>query len=74
MNVVCASLLALAVGQTPTDEQFNSLRDQIVPAREELGWRSLNWHGTLWEAIQRGREDNKPILLYAMNGHPLACT
>lgn len=74
MNPFITALLALAVTQTPTDENFNSLRDQIVPAKEELGWRGLPWNITLNEALQRGRKDSKPILLYAMNGHPLACT
>lgn len=74
MNLLYAGLLALSVTQTPTDENLDSLRDQIMPGKEELAWRTLPWQITLKEAIQRGGQDGKPILLYAMNGHPLACT
>lgn len=37
-------------------------------------WRKIAWRTTLGEAIVEASRDKKPILLWAMNGHPLGCT
>lgn len=42
----------------------------IEPTSDELGWRSLRWHSHLSDAAQEARDLNRPILLWAMNGHP----
>lgn len=69
-------LVQISPSQTPipTDQNWTVLRNQIVPSKDELGWRGLDWNVTLWEAIQKSKTSGKPVLLYAMNGHPLACT
>lgn len=46
----------------------------IVPNDEEMQWRAIPWLGTLAEAVVQAHAQDKPILLWAMNGHPLACT
>lgn len=40
------------------------------PSAEELGWRSIRWHSSLSEAADEAKKLNRPILLWAMNGHP----
>lgn len=45
-----------------------------VPTDEEMQWRAIPWLGTLAEAVVLAHAQDKPILLWAMNGHPLACT
>lgn len=42
----------------------------IRPSAEELGWRSVRWHRSLSEAAEEARKLDRPILLWAMNGHP----
>ena len=46
----------------------------VVPTADELAWRAIPWLGTLAEAVVQAHAQDKPILLWAMNGHPLACT
>jgi hypothetical protein len=46
----------------------------VTPRPEELQWRAIPWLGTLGEAVARAQSQDRPILLWAMNGHPLACT
>ncbi len=57
----------------PSDD-LDRLRDQVVATRQELKWRDVAWLPTLGEGLRRARKDDRPVLLYAMNGHPLGCT
>lgn len=61
-------------GQAPTEQNWNQLWGRIVPAAREMAWLDLDWNVTLWDAVQKSKAVDKPILLYAMNGHPLGCT
>jgi hypothetical protein len=47
---------------------------RILPAPEELAWSEIPWRPSLWEALAEAREQGQPVLLWAMNGHPLGCT
>ncbi|HLF92561.1 MAG TPA: hypothetical protein VJB14_03815 [Planctomycetota bacterium] len=69
-----AALLAFALAQDVTDENYEKLKTSILPPAEELAWRKIPWRPTFWEAVVEAQEKEKPILLWAMNGHPLACT
>ena len=57
-----------------TDETFAGLRDFIIPSKEESAWRDIGWYPSLWGAVVEAHAQKKPVLLWAMNGHPLACT
>ena len=63
-----------ALAQELNDASYERLRDYIVPKPAELGYRSIPWRATYWEAVVEAQEIDKPILLWVMNGHPLACT
>ena len=65
-----APLVAPALDATT----FEELRDFVRPTKDETGWRDLGWHPTLWGAVVAAHRAKKPILLWAMNGHPLGCT
>ena len=39
-----------------------------------FAWRKIPWRRTLWEAALEAQKRDMPILLWAMNGHPLGCT
>ncbi len=60
--------------QEPTGESFEKLFACILPKEEELAWQKVPWRRTLWEAVTDAQKQDMPILLWAMNGHPLACT
>jgi hypothetical protein len=42
----------------------------IRPSAGELGWRNVRWHRSLSEAAEEAEQLKRPILLWAMNGHP----
>ena len=54
-------------------EEFARLHRAIKPRPEEQRWTQIPWETDLWEARRLAREAGKPILLWAMNGHPLGC-
>jgi hypothetical protein len=56
------------------DKTLARWRDRIRPKAEELSVNSVKWLPTFWEAVIAAQKKDRPILLWAMNGHPLACT
>lgn len=65
---------AASPGPELTDASFAKLRDLIRPTREETSWLEVPWQPTFWNAVLEAQRLDKPILIWAMNGHPLACT
>ena len=58
----------------PSDpEAFARLHRAIKPRPEERRWTQIPWEIDLWAARRLARAAGKPILLWAMNGHPLGC-
>jgi hypothetical protein len=60
--------------QEATPESFEKLISEIIPKDESLAWKRIPWHPTLGAAALEARKRDMPILLWAMNGHPLDCT
>ena len=57
-----------------TDKTLAQWRDRIRPKADDLCYQTVDWLPTFWDAVIAAQEADKPILLWAMNGHPLACT
>jgi hypothetical protein len=53
---------------------FEKWWDYIRPSETEAAYMRQSFFTTLWEAVVRANREHKPILLWAMNGHPMACT
>jgi hypothetical protein len=51
-----------------------SVREHVLPDASEVAFRSLGWRASLWDGVVAAQEQERPILLWAMNGHPLGCT
>lgn len=66
-------LLALPV-QDRWDPSWEHWRDYLVPPRAEQTWLDVDWRPEFWGAVREGQAERKPVLLWAMNGHPLGCT
>ncbi|MFO0876171.1 MAG: hypothetical protein U0840_02270 [Gemmataceae bacterium] len=64
--------LALLCPAEVRDSDLDRLRRQIVPSTAEQAWLRLDWEVTLWDAVVRAQKEDRPILFYAMNGHPMA--
>jgi hypothetical protein len=57
-----------------TDASYAALRDQVRPNASELAWQKIPWRASVWDGIVEGQQKDKPILIWMLNGHPLACT
>ncbi len=56
------------------DNTFTLWRDRIRPKTAERCFETVHWLPTFWDGVMTAQKEDKPILLWAMNGHPLACT
>jgi hypothetical protein len=67
------SLLLCLAFQDLNADTYEKIRDHVVPAKDELKWLDIGWRPSVWDALVEAQKDDKPILIWAMNGHPLAC-
>ena len=74
--LLVAAVLAAGPASAPelTEKTFDSWYRYILPKESELTWRRIGWRGTLGQAWIEAHKKDKPILFWAMNGHPLGCT
>jgi hypothetical protein len=68
-----ASLLPSQESQNRAPEKLDSILEQILPTESELRWKDVDWRVSLADGIADAQVAEKPILLWAMNGHPLGC-
>jgi hypothetical protein len=75
MHTLLFAALA-TLGQAPelNDQSLPRWRDLIRPEAKEEGYLEIPWRESFHVAVKEARETGKPILLWAMNGHPLGCT
>jgi hypothetical protein len=73
MFAVTTSTLAGQKDAKLTESTLAEWRAAILPSAEELAWRKIPWRSELHTALVDGHVADKPILLWAMNGHPLGC-
>jgi hypothetical protein len=59
---------------TLSDDTIRKWVDYIRPSDADNKWERLEWRTELGAAIQEAQALQRPILLWAMNGHPLGCT
>jgi len=73
-----SSVVMRAMADQPPAELNNATFaqwcDRIRPKSTELCFATVNWLPTLWDGVIAAQKQDMPILLWAMNGHPLACT
>jgi len=60
----------------PLPTQGNSLawRQHILPSPNELEYEKIPWIDSFAEGLLAANAQQKPLLFWAMNGHPLGCT
>lgn len=69
---ICSALLVELPAQAPlTSDQ---LQQFVLPSGDELAWRAIPWHASFSAGVIAADQVDKPLLLWAMNGHPLGCT
>jgi hypothetical protein len=53
---------------------FEQWKRYLEPKAAECAFEGIAWRPTFYEAVVEAQEKDRPILLWAMNGHPLGCT
>jgi|TARA_B110000263_G_scaffold181024_1_gene158571 hypothetical protein len=57
-----------------TQANYTKWREHVLPRNWELSYRKIPWRMSFWDAVIEAQAREKPILLWAMNGHPLCNT
>ncbi len=67
---------ATARGELPllNDSNWIAWRDHLLPAEADVAWERIPWIAALGEGVRRASAEDRPVLVWVMNGHPLACT
>ena len=58
----------------PTTKNKAAWRRHILPTESELAFEKIPWADSFGAGMKEARVQNKPVLFWAMNGHPLGCT
>ena len=53
---------------------YTMWQDFIQPTKQELAWAQIPWLSTFYDGLIESDKNQKPLLLWVMNGHPLGCT
>ena len=53
---------------------YKMWKDFIKPTKKELAWAQIPWRNTFYDGLIESDKNQKPLLLWVMNGHPLGCT
>ena len=76
-GLLCVALLALAAATSPQGIEPADLprwREHLRPAASEIAYEAIPWLSTFAEGVRAADAARKPLLFWAMNGHPLGCT
>lgn len=58
-----------------TEDNYDAYRARIQPEDGiESAWLQIDWQPSYAVGLRVASEQQKPILLWVMNGHPLGCT
>ena len=76
MRLICFAAATACFGLTAQEatDRFSRTRELVLPTASELAWQAIPWHAEFGAAVLEAHEAHKPVLLWAMNGHPLGCT
>ncbi len=54
--------------------QMEAWREHVRPQGSELAYEEIPWLSEFSEGLQASSDEGKPLLFWAMNGHPLGTT
>lgn len=69
-----ALIVAPVAGKDVRGKALDVWLAEIRPGAEELRFEEIPWRVTFRSAVRESQAQDRPILLWAMNGHPLGCT
>ncbi|SVC61068.1 uncharacterized protein METZ01_LOCUS313922 [marine metagenome] len=69
--LVFGLLVTSALGLT--EAEFQKLHRELQP-NPKATWRTIPWKTSVLDAQAAAAREEKPIFIWAMDGHPLGCT
>ena len=54
--------------------EYAKWRDYLLPSASEQSHRTIPWRASVLHGLIDAQKQDKPILLFLMNGHPLGCS
>jgi len=57
-----------------SEETYKMWQEFIKPTKDELAWAEIPWRSSFYDGLMDSDMEQKPLLLWVMNGHPLGCT
>jgi len=78
-KVLAIAFIIISCGEknesfTLDNNSYMIWKDFIKPTKEELAWAQIPWRSTFYDGLIESDREQKPLLLWVMNGHPLGCT
>ena len=70
--VIALVLAANSFAGELTTERFEELHAELQHGDEP--WRTIPWKIDVLDAQRTAAKEQKPIFIWAMDGHPLGCT
>ena len=86
VNNTIATLLLLVPGIRLYSDEAHSLRmlklsgknarlrDFVLPNPSEASFQKIPWRTSVLQGIVDAQKNDKPVMIYLMNGHLLGCT
>ena len=60
--------------QPQRSAEYARWRDYLLPSASEQSHRTIPWRASVLHGLIDAQKQDKPILLFLMNGHPLGCS
>ncbi|MAI71008.1 MAG: hypothetical protein CMM01_08875 [Rhodopirellula sp.] len=71
--VFVVTLVPTLVAGELTEKRCRELIAELQPGEDAI-WRTIPWKLSVLEARSAAFKQDKPIFIWAMDGHPLGCT
>lgn len=60
--------------QPQRSAEYAKWRAYLLPSASEQSHRTIPWRASVLHGLIDAQKQDKPILLFLMNGHPLGCS
>ena len=73
-SLCVAGGLSLLGGMAEAASDLDNKIATVLPSPQEDAWLQIGWHTNLMQARALAQNEQRPLFLWVMNGHPLGCT
>ena len=69
-----ADLFPVQFQQPQRAAEYAKWREYLLPSASEQSHRTIPWRASVLHGLIDAQVQDKPMLLFLMNGHPLGCS